>query len=156
MRTTKAGARPTFARPTLELEWESERVSFALRAVLLVADMIFRELGASRMKIDSILGEDGPFKYGLAARVSVLELPGVSIAGRGAKRADLPEWICQRINALFPFGDGSKETATYDGSNIVIQVPSQGYRQDCRALAEWQRLGPTGMRVLRQCHSSRF
>lgn len=152
MRITKAGARPTFAKPILEIEWESERMAFPLRVVLLVLDMIYREAGAARMRIEKILGDDGPYKLGVAADVSVSELPGVVEVGPGVKRAPLPAWICKRVNLLFPFGDGSIETATYDGAKIVIRVPTAGYRQDACALGEWQRFGPTGMRVLTVQH----
>lgn len=60
----------------------------------------------------------------------------------------LPEWICERINILIPFGDGPMDTAIYDGQKITLKVPATGFRRDANALSEWMAIGPTG-RILK-------
>lgn len=140
-------SRPMFCRETVAREWKSPKVTFALRAVVLAADMLYREMGASRMRVLKLLGDETPYCYGVAADISVIELPGVRMAAKGARNI-LPSWIATRLNLLFPYGDGPIETALYDGEKLALRVPVAGYRPDSCALAEWAEWGATGKRIL--------
>ena len=142
-----SGARPTFTSPAMVQQWADEKTRFELRVVLLVTTMIYGEMGAGRMRVLRLHDGPSPYCNGLAADISVLELPGVKHAAPGLQYK-LPTWICARINLLFPFGDGRLETATYDGAKIVLQVPVGGFRREANPMSEWMNWGATG-RILR-------
>lgn len=141
-----AGARPIFQSPKVCEDFQSPRVRFELRVLILVADMMYRELGAPHMKVLRILGDDPIYAAGRAADVSVLELPGVQQAKVGVSFRN-PSWIAKRVSLLFPSMDGAFESAMYDGAKITLRVPSSGYPADLQPLSEWGLWGATG-RVL--------
>ena len=133
---------PKLQIDTVELreEWRSECVDPGLRTVVIVTMLMYYEQGAERCHLVRLLG-DGARAYGRIADLSVLGLPGVSRAKLGDKRKR-PTWIVKRVNVLFPSCDWKKETATYDGAVIRIEVPFSGYRKDCCALRDWIEWGP--------------
>lgn len=128
-------------------EWSSETIRYELRVAMLVATMVYGGYGAHRMRVLRLLDGPSPYSYGLACDLSVTELPGVRHAALGLKYK-LPESVCMRMNLLLPFGDGPKDTATYDGAKITLQVPIGGYRRETNPLSSWMEFGPTG-RILR-------
>lgn len=156
-----SGAKVLFdsTRANLLIEqWESDRVSPWLRAVTIFAGMLFHEQGAPHLRVLSLLGNTEeerlartPASYGLAAEVSVWELP--SCHGRHARAGQedkVAAWVAQRLNLLFPHGPGAKKTAIYgveDGvcDRMILEVPVKGY--DNFGLTLWHRWGSTG-RVL--------
>jgi hypothetical protein len=140
-------ARPSFQTNGLSEQWKLPRVSPSLRFVVIVTDMIYREHGAARMRLLRLIDKEAPYCYGIAADVSVLELPGVRCAGPKMHFL-LPDWICKRLNLLFPYGDGDISTAAYDGTKIMLRVPTAGFRPDSCALSEWAEWGATGRRIL--------
>lgn len=144
---SSGGARPTFTSPQMVQQWADEKTRWELRVALLLTTMIYSEQGAYRMRVLRLHDGPSPYCYGLAADISVLELPGVKRAALGLQYK-LPTWVCERINLLLPFGDGRLNTATYDGAKITLQVPVGGYRKETNALSEWMSWGATG-RILR-------
>ena len=136
------GAKLDFASPEIHEEWLSD-VDPWLRPVLLVACLLYHEAGANRCRIVKILGDDNPYKYGRSADLSVLTIPSVRSSGKDSFYIQ-PAWISTRINILFPYGDGEKTTADYDGCVIKIEIPSGGYRRDAKPLHCWSEWGNTG------------
>lgn len=114
--------------------------------MVITADMLYREMGAARVRVLRLL--DGPDTYaaGRSADLSVLELPGVKKAEVG-DRHRTPDWIAQRLNLLFPSPESKVETAVYDGAKIALHLSAAGWNPASCVLAEWFRFGPTG-RVL--------
>lgn len=141
------GSRPLFPSEVLIDEFSSERVRFELRVMLIVADMIFREFGAERMRILRILQGDACHQDGRAAEVSILEIPGMTTA-KSPERHPCPKWIVERLNLLFPSTDGSKNSATLLHDSILLRVPAGGFPKMTCALGEWILWGATG-RILR-------
>lgn len=119
----------------LRKQWRSCHVDPWLRVVLILTADLYQEQGAQFCRIVSLLGQ-GNDKYGRIAEVSVLGLPGVRRAFVGDFHKT-PDWIARRINVLFPFGDGYKKTAIYNGATIRLEVPFCGYMKDCLALRDW-------------------
>lgn len=124
-------------------DWSSPKLRFEIRFMVLVADMLFREEGAHRMRILRLL--DGPDLYasGRAADLSVLELPGVRKAELGDWRI-LPAFISDRMNLLFPSSDGRIVTSTYDGEKITLRLSAAGFHPASCVLSEWFAWGATG------------
>lgn len=119
-------------------EWRSSRVDPWLRAVAAFASLFFHEQNAKRCLITGL-----PGKYGRIVELSVLSLPGVKVARIGETHWR-PTWIVKRINVQFPFGDGDKETAVYDGAVIRLEVPFCGYSKESMAMRDWMVWGPKG------------
>lgn len=139
-------------------QWASETLSPWLRAVLVVMASLYVEQGARRLVIEKLLGNSATeiearqsvHAYGLAADVSILGIVdrrggrcSTFLNGREFPR---PRWVEQRINLLFPFGDGKKETATYDfrSAHIHVEVPHRGYSHVTAALSSWNEHGVNG------------
>ena len=61
-------------------QWADEKTRFELRVVLLVTTMIYGEMGVGRMRVLRLHDGPSPYCNGLAADISVLELPGVKRA----------------------------------------------------------------------------
>jgi hypothetical protein len=149
------------AHPILAEQWESEHLNPWLRPVILAAAMLYHEQGARRLSIVRLFGndpaekkalKDTPYHYGACADVSVTDLiqPGVPAMGKRLKEHELPRgrFVVDRLNVLFPFGNGRKQTATYgvDGvfDRIALEVPQSGYKPECVPLGEWRSWGSTG------------
>lgn len=124
------------ATQEIDTQFRSPMVDPWLRTVLIFTGLLFHEQGASRCRITRLLEGDGAFKYGRAAEVSPLDLPGVTMACAGANFIR-PNWISDRINTLFPYGDGNKSTALYDGIHIRLEVPFYGFPKNTLALRDW-------------------
>lgn len=126
-----------FENLTLRERWRSPFVDPWLRAVIVFTMMLYREQGAKRFRLLDIETSG----YGRVATVSILGLPGIrrTTSGEVHKSA---AWVVNRLNVLFPFWDGQKETASCDGYCIRLEVPFNGYGRDCLALREWPEWGP--------------
>ena len=141
----QAGAKIDFVSMSVRDEWATSLDPW-LRPVILVACLLYHEVGASRCKIVKLLGDVPPYIYGRAADLGILTIPSVKSAGSDVFYVT-PAWITKRINILFPFGDGEKTTADYDGNHIRIEVPPWGYSKHAMPLHSWNEWGNTG-RVL--------
>ena len=119
--------------------WRSSDVDPWLRVVVIFTTLLYFEQGAKRCRLVSLSA--GRTGYGRTASISVLGLPGVTRALHGDDHKT-PRWIMQRLNVLFPFGDGDKETASYDGCVLRLEVPFCGYKNASAALRDWQMWGP--------------
>lgn len=143
-------------RQLLIEQWKSEKVSWSLRALCLFAAAIFHEQGAPSMRITRLLGNDEieresvtPFSAGLAAEVSLWELPQVcGTKVRNGLENPTVAFIANRINMLFYFGPGRKEAAQYGErfdlfDKMILQVPTAGFGE--QTLALWHEFGNIGM-----------
>lgn len=142
-------------RQLLYEQWKSEKVTWPLRALCLMAATIFHEQGAPTLRITKLLGNDEleleavtPFSAGLAAEVSLYDLPMVSgmKARSGIENATVT-FIANRINMLFYFGPGRKEAAQYGDrfgvyDRMILQVPTTGF--EGQTLSLWHEFGNVG------------
>jgi hypothetical protein len=111
--------------------------------VILVADLLCREHGG-RLRVTQLLGP-GIYSSGTAADVMALRMP-IPDAPKGQADTTLhPRWLVQRLNLLYPFGEGDIETALFipATSRIRLRVPIRGYRPDSAALSSWAEFGCT-------------
>lgn len=139
-------------------QWASDRISPWLRAVLVILSSIYVEQGAKRLLIEKLLGNsraeiearDSTHAYGLAADVSIIGVAdrrgSTSSCFLNGREFPKPRWIEQRLNLLFPFGDGRKETATYvvSEAHLHIEVPVRGYSAVLAPLSTWNEFGVNG------------
>ena len=140
------GAHIVFDTDKIAKEWGSSVIDPWLRTVIVVSSLIYHEMGSNRCRIIRIIGEDPSYRYGRSADISVLGLPGVRKA-TPSTRHKLPQWITDRVNLLFPFGDGEKECATYQGIHIKLEVPFYGFCRESFALSDWGQWGATGRKL---------
>lgn len=142
----------------LAQQWASEKVSPWLRAVLVVMASLYVEQGARRLVIQKLLGDSAAeiearqstHAYGLAADVSIIGIAdrrGSQLASfLNGREFPKPRWIESRMNLLFPFYDGRKETVRYDvaGARLHVEVPAKGFPAGSVALASWNEHGVNG------------
>jgi hypothetical protein len=140
----RAGAMPLL-EGELRVQWQQPQVSPWLRMALLSVDLMFKEAGAEWARVTRLLDAMPPYNYGIAADVSLGGLPRVSRLCRSDPPPKVAVQICARLNALMPFGDGDRETATANGAEIHIQVPVRGYQSIANCFADWPALGATGI-----------
>lgn len=138
----KPGSDPQFIWQADREAWRSEWTSPLLRSVIHVAEDIYREHGALRLRVLKLRG-DGPYAYGKMADISPGDLPGVPSCAPGDDFR-LPAWVARRLNLLCPW---EMDTAIYEGDRIVIRVPST-IEKAALFFSEWTEWGPTGKRVL--------
>lgn len=138
-------------------QWASDRVSPWLRAVLVIMCSLYVEQGAKRLLIEKLLGTEREIAerssvhaYGLAADVSIIGVAdrrGSTLSSfLNGREFPKPRWIEQRMNLLFPFGDGRKETATYvvSEAHIHVEVPARGFHAGLAPLSSWNSFGVNG------------
>jgi hypothetical protein len=133
-------------------QWLSDKIEPSLRFVLIIAALLYHEQGARRCRLLRLLGspeEDVtyPHRAGIAADLSIVELMDGRITDKRKVYSDRyprVEWVTRRLNALFPYGDGGKRTATYYPRELRIEVPVGGFKKRTQALALWTDYGVSG------------
>lgn len=142
-------------RELLVEQWGSEKVSWQLRATILIAASIFAEQGSPNLIVRRLLGNDdfereeiSPFSSGIAAEVSLHSFPHMRLSRLSGPHDDLTvSWVARRINQVLFYGPGPREVAQYGAAHglfdrMVLSVPRNGLQGD--SLCLWHQFGNVG------------
>jgi hypothetical protein len=140
----------------LREQWQSEKLEPCIRMMLISAAMIYHEQGSYKLTLKRLLGNtkeevartDTPHAYGCAADISIIELIDPRVNDKHdfmMRKFPKAFWVEQRLNELFPFGDGPKNAAVYNIDHIHLECPPGGFKKTTYALSTWFESGAVGI-----------